>query len=134
MQLRNNSKKKEWYFFIKKTRVAIVLSLLIVILGYLSIKLIPQEIYPDTSSPMVYVTASYPGASPDVMESSVANILEAGLTGLENMEYMESECYDEGYSLTIYFKAGSNKDVNLLNVKNQLQEIDFQLKYVKFLD
>ena len=127
MQLRNNSKKKEWYFFIKKTRVAIVLSLLIVILGYLSIKLIPQEIYPDTSSPMVYVTASYPGASPDVMESSVANILEAGLTGLENMEYMESECYDEGYSLTIYFKAGSNKDVNLLNVKNQLQEIDFQL-------
>ena len=121
------SNKKDWYFFIKKTRVAIVLSLIIVVLGYICIKLLPQEIYPDTSTPVVYVSAQYTGASSSIMETTVANIIEAGLTGLDNLEYMQSECMDGYYSLSIYFKAGSNKDVNLLNVKNQLQEIDFQL-------
>ena len=126
MQL-NRSNKKDWYFFIKKTRVAIVLSLIIVVLGYICIKLLPQEIYPDTSSPIVYVSAQYNGASSSIMETTVANVIEAGLTGVDNLEYMQSECNDGYYYLTIYFKAGSNKDVNLLNVKNQLQEIDFQL-------
>ena len=119
--------KKDWYFFIRKTRVAIVLSLIILVLGYICIKLSPQEIYPDTSSPVVYVSATYNGASSSIMETTVANVIEAGLTGLDNLEYMESNCSDGYYSLSIYFKAGSNKDVNLLNVKNQLQEIDFQL-------
>lgn len=123
----NRSSKKDWYFFIKKTRVAVVLSLIIVVLGYLCIKLLPQEIYPDTSSPVVYVSTQYTGASSSIMETTVANIIEAGLTGLDNLEYMQSECEDGYYTLSIYFKAGSNKDVNLLNVKNQLQEIDFQL-------
>lgn len=119
--------KKDWYFFIKKTRVAIVLSLIIVVLGYISIKLLPQEIYPDTSSPVVYVSTEYTGASSSIMETSVATVIEAGLTGLENLEYMKSESGDGYYDLSIYFKAGSNKEVNLLNVKNQLQEIEFQL-------
>ena len=123
----NNSKKKDWYFFIKRTRIAIVLSLIILILGYLSVKRLPQEVYPDISSPVVYVDASYTGASASVMETSVASVIEAGLTGLDNVQYMESNCSDGSYSLSIYFKSGSNKDVNLLNVKNQLQEINFQL-------
>ena len=123
----NSGNKKDWYYFIKKTRVAIVLSLVIVVLGYICIKLLPQEIYPDTSSPIVYVSTQYTGASSSIMETTVANVIEAGLTGLDNLEYMKSTSGDGYYSLTIYFKAGSNKDVNLLNVKNQLQEIDFQL-------
>lgn len=123
----NRGNKKDWYFFIKKTRVAIVLSLIIVVLGYICIKMLPQEIYPDTSSPVVFVSAQYTGASSSIMETTVANVIEAGLTGLDNLEYMQSNCLDGYYSLSIYFKAGSNKDVNLLNVKNQLQEIDFQL-------
>lgn len=127
MGLNRNHTKKDWYFFIKKTRVAVVLSLIIVILGYISMKLLPQEIYPDTSSPMVFVSASYTGASSSIMETTVANVIEASMTGVENVQYMTSECSDGFYSLTLYFKAGSNKDVNLLNVKNQLQEITYQL-------
>ena len=126
MQISRNN-KKDWYFFIKKTRVAIVLSLIIVVLGYICIKRLPQEIYPDTSSPVVFVSAQYNGASSSIMETTVANVIEAGLTGLDNLEYMTSNCSDGYYSLSIYFKAGSNKDVNLLNVQNQLQEISFQL-------
>lgn len=127
MGYNNSYGKKDWYFFIKQTRFAVVLSLIIVILGYISMKLLPQEIYPDTSSPMVFVSASYTGASSSIMETTVANIIEPSMTGVENVQYMSSNCYDGYYSLTIYFKAGSNKEVNLLNVKNQLQEINFQL-------
>lgn len=119
--------KKDWYFFIKKTRVAVVLSLAIVILGYIAMKSLPQEIYPDTSSPQVFITASYNGASASIMETTVANIIEPSLTGIENISYMTSECQDGYYQATIFFKPGSNRDVNLLNVKNQLQEINYQL-------
>ena len=127
MIFNNSGRKKDWYFFIKRTRIAVVLSLIILLLGYLSVKRLPQEVYPDISSPVVYVTASYTGASASVMETSVASVIEAGMTGLENIQYMESNCGDGSYQLSIYFKSGSNKEVNLLNVKNQLQEIDFQL-------
>lgn len=123
----NANNKKDWYFFIKKTRVAVVLSLAIVILGYLAMKSLPQEIYPDTSSPQVFVSTAYNGASASIMETTVANIIEPSMTGIENLSYMTSECQDGFYSATIFFKPGSNKDVNLLNVKNQLQEINYQL-------
>ncbi len=119
--------KKDWYFFIKKTRVAIVLSLIIVILGYISMKKLSQEIYPDTSSPRVYVSASYTGASASIMETTVANVIEASMSGLEHIKYITSTCGDGYYDAEIFFNAGSDKDVNLLNVKNQLQEINFQL-------
>ena len=127
MLFSKTGRNKDWYFFIKRTRIAVVLSLIILLLGYLSVKRLPQEIYPDISSPVVYVSTSYTGASASVMESSVASVIEAGMTGLDNIQYMESNCGDGSYQLSIYFKSGSNKDVNLLNVKNQLQEIDFQL-------
>lgn len=119
--------KKDWYFFIRKTRIAIVLSLIIVILGYISMKKISQEIYPDTSSPRVYISASYTGASASIMETTVANVIEASMAGLEHIKYISSTCGDGYYSAEIFFNTGSDKDVNLLNVKNQLQEINFQL-------
>lgn len=119
--------KKDWYFFIKKTRVAVVLSLLIVVLGYLSMKSLPQEIYPDTSTPRVYISAGYTGASASVMETSVANVIESAMTGIEYIKYITSVCGDGYYSAELFFNTGSDKDVNLLNVKNQLQEISFQL-------
>ncbi len=119
--------KKDWYFFIKKTRVAIVLSLIIVILGYISMKKLSQEIYPDTSSPRVYISATYTGASASIMETTVANVIEASMSGLEHIKYIASTCGDGYYDAEIFFNAGSDKDVNLLNVKNQLQEINFQL-------
>ena len=114
--------KKDWYFFIKKTRVAVVLSLLIVVLGYLSMKSLPQEIYPDTSTPRVYISAGYTGASASVMETSVANVIESAMTGIEYIKYITSVCGDGYYSAELFFNTGSDKDVNLLNVKNQLQE------------
>ena len=86
-----------------------------------------QESYPDVTPPQVQVSASYQGASAEVIESSIATVLENKLNGVENMTYMTSTSYDGSYSLTLYFKVGSDKNVNLMNVQNRIQQVQSQL-------
>ena len=116
-------KKEDLYFFIKKPRFAVVISAFIVILGLLSLFGLQQEKYPNITPPQVTVTASYPGASASVIESSVASLLESQLNGVQDMIYMSSTSYDGSYSLNIYFKTGTNNNVNLMNVQNKLQQV-----------
>ncbi len=115
--------KKDLYFFIKKPRFAVVISALIVILGLLSLFGLQQEKYPNITPPQVTISASYPGASAAVIESSIASLLESQLNGVQDMIYMTSTSYDAAYSLTIYFKTGTDNDVNLMNVQNKLQQV-----------
>ncbi len=115
--------KKDLYFFIKKPRFAVVISTLIVILGLLSLFGLQQEKYPNITPPQVTITASYPGASAAVIESSIASLLESQLNGVQDMIYMSSTSYDNAYNLTIYFKTGTDNDVNLMNVQNKLQQV-----------
>lgn len=115
--------KKDLYFFIKKPRFAVVISAIIVILGLLSLFGLQQEKYPNITPPQVTISASYPGASASVIESSVASLLESQLNGVQDMIYMSSTSYDGAYSLTIYFKTGTDNDINLMNVQNKLQQI-----------
>ena len=116
-------KKEDLYFFIKKPRFAVVISALIVILGLLSLFGLQQEKYPNITPPQVTVTASYPGASAAVIESSIASLLESQLNGVQDMIYMSSTSYDNAYNLTIYFKTGTDNDINLMNVQNKLQQV-----------
>ena len=115
--------KEDLYFFIKKPRFAVVISAFIVILGLLSLFGLQQEKYPNITPPQVEVTASYPGASAAVIESSVASLLESELNGVKDMLYMSSTSYDGSYSLDIYFKTGTDNDVNLMNVQNKIQQV-----------
>ncbi len=119
--------KEKLFFFIRKPRFALVISVCIVILGIISILELKQESYPDVTPPQVRVSASYQGASAEVIESSVATILENKLNGVEDLTYMTSTSYDGSYTLTLYFKVGSNKDVNLMNVQNRIQQVLSQL-------
>ncbi len=116
-------KKEDLYFFIQKPRFAVVISAFIVIVGLLSLFGLQQEKYPNITPPQVTVTASYPGASAAVIESSVASLLESELNGVKNMLYMSSTCYDSSYSLDIYFKTGTDNDINLMNVQNKIQQV-----------
>ena len=116
-------KKEDLYFFIKKPRFAVVISLFIVILGVLSLCGLQQEKYPNITPPQVSVSASYPGASAAVIESSVASLIESELNGVQDMIYMSSTCYDASYSLDIYFKTGTDNNVNLMNVQNKIQQV-----------
>ena len=82
------------------------------------------EKYPNITPPQVVVSASYPGASAAVIESSVASILETQVNGVENMLYMTSTSYDEAYQLNVFFKVGTNKDINLVNTQNRLKQAE----------
>ena len=119
--------KEKLFFFIRKPRFALVISICIVILGLISILSLKQESYPDVTPPQVRVSATYQGASAEVIESSVATVLENKLNGVENMPYMSSTSTDGSYSLTIYFKVGTDKNINLMNVQNLIQRVQSQL-------
>ena len=122
--MEDNKKKNNLYFFIRKPRFAMVISIFITLVGLVSMFSLQLEKYPNITPPQVTVSASYPGASAAVIESSVASIIESQVNGVENMIYMSSTCYDETYQLNIFFKVGTNKDINLVNVQNRLQQVE----------
>ena len=122
--MEENKKKNNLYFFITKPRFAMVISIFITLVGLVSMFGLQLEKYPNITPPQVVVSASYPGASASVIESSVASILESQINGVENMIYMSSTCYDESYQLDIYFKVGTNKDINLVNVQNRISQVE----------
>lgn len=119
--------KDKLFFFIQKPRFALVISVCIVIVGLISYLGLKQESYPDVTPPQIQVTASYLGASAEVIESSVATVLENKLNGVENLTYMTSTSYDGSYTLTMYFKVGSDKNINLMNVNNRIQQVQSKL-------
>jgi len=107
--------------FIRRPKLAIVISLMIILAGIISLTTLPLEEYPSITPPQVIVNATYSGASADVITSTIAAPVELQLNGIENMLYMTSESDNGAYKLTIYFEVGSNSDMNLVNVQNQLQ-------------
>ncbi len=113
--------KQQENLFIKRPKLAIVISLAIILAGMLMIKLLPLEEYPSITPPQVVVTATYAGASSDVIESTIAAPVEAQLNGVENMIYMNSTSQNGQYKLTLYFRIGSDPDMAVVNVQNQLQ-------------
>lgn len=127
----NNEQKvtedKDLYFFIRKPRFAMVISIFITLLGIIAMAGLQLEKYPNITPPQIMVTASYPGASADVVESSVASVLESQINGVEDMLYMISTSSDESYQLQIYFKVGSDRNIDLVNVQNRIQQIQPKL-------
>jgi hydrophobe/amphiphile efflux-1 (HAE1) family protein len=115
------SDEKQGNIFIKRPKLAIVISLAILLAGILMIKSLPLEEYPSITPPQVVVSATYAGASSDVIESTIAAPVEAQLNGVENMIYMSSTSQNGSYKLTLYFEVGSDPDMAVVNVQNQLQ-------------
>lgn len=107
--------------FIKRPKFAIVISIAIVLAGLISMNTMPLEEYPMITPPQVVVGAAYPGASSDVVESTIAAPVEAQLNGVENMIYMTSSSQNGSYQLSLFFRIGSNPDMNVVNVQNRLQ-------------
>ena len=106
-------------FFIDRPRFAIVISLVITLAGLIALKGLPFEQYPTITPPQVIVSATYPGASSDVIESTVAAPLESAVNGVEDMLYMTSNSQNGSYKLSIYFKVGTNPDMAVVNVQNK---------------
>lgn len=107
--------------FINRPKLAIVISLVIMLAGMLLINTLPLEEYPSITPPQVVVSATYAGASSDVIESTIAAPVEAQLNGVEDMIYMSSTSQNGSYKLTLFFNIGSDPDMAVVNVQNKLQ-------------
>ena len=110
------SEEKQGNLFIKRPKLAIVISLAIMLAGILMIKTLPLEEYPSITPPQVVVSATYAGASSDVIESTIAAPVEAQLNGVQDMIYMSSTSQNGSYTLTLYFEVGSDPDMAVVNV------------------
>ena len=115
-------------YFINKPRFAGVISIVLVLLGIMAIVVLPVSQYPEITPPQIVVSATYPGASADVLVDTVAIPIENEINGVENMLYMESTSDDNGsYKLTITFNIGTNPDIAQVKVENRLQQVTSQL-------
>lgn len=108
-------------FFINRPIFAIVLSVLMLIAGAISYFQLPLSEYPQVTPPTVQVTASYPGANPQVIADTVASPLEQAINGVEGMMYMQSQMSTDGKMvLTISFEQHINADIAQIQVQNRV--------------
>lgn len=111
-------------FFITRPIFAGVLSLLIFILGAISLFQLPISEYPEVAPPTVIVTATYPGANPKTIAETVASPLEQTINGIENMLYMSSQSTANGVmTLTVTFKIGTELDLAQMQVQNRVAQV-----------
>ncbi|HEX4765802.1 MAG TPA: multidrug efflux RND transporter permease subunit [Lichenihabitans sp.] len=114
--------------FVDRPRLAIVIALIVTIAGGLALTRIPVAQFPDIVPPQVQVAATYPGASAQVVESAVAQPLEAQIVGVDQMLYMKSSSGNDGsYNLTVSFALGSDPNIDTVNVNNRVQTALSQL-------
>lgn len=111
--------------FIDRPILACVISVLILMLGLISLFNLPMEQYPDIAPPTVMVSTSYTGANAETVQKSVIVPLEEAINGVENMTYMTSTSTNNGSgSITVYFKQEIDPDMATINTKNRVSEAE----------
>ena len=107
--------------FIRRPRLALVISIVISIAGLIALSVIPVAQFPDIVPPQVQVTATYPGASAAAVEASIGQIVEGQVNGVERMIYMKSTSGGDGsYVLNVSFEVGVDADISTVNVTNRV--------------
>lgn len=108
--------------FIKRPVLTTVCTLLILLIGGISIPLLPINYLPDIAPIRISVTAPYPGADVDTMENTVTTTLEREINGVENMDYMTSQTYAGTSALSVFFPLNTDKNINQVNVQNRVAQ------------
>ncbi len=108
--------------FIERPRLAMVISIVIMIAGALCVTKTPIAEYPDVVPPTINVTATYPGASAQVIADTVAAPIETEINGVEDLIYYSSTSDNNGnFSLDITFRSGIDQDIAMVNVQNAVR-------------
>jgi len=115
-------------FFINRPNFAWVIAIFISLAGLFAIKSLPVSQYPDVAPPQVMITATYPGASAEVLNNSVASIIEEELNGAKGLLYFESASDSTGAAtITATFKPGTDPDLALVDVQNRIKRVEARL-------
>ena len=108
--------------FIKRPVLSTVISIVIVLLGFIGLATLPIEQYPDIAPPTVVVFTSYPGADAETVKNSVLAPLEESINGVEGMDYLSSSASSGSASIQVLFRQGMNPDMCAVNVQNRVQQ------------
>ncbi|MFP9430512.1 multidrug efflux RND transporter permease subunit [Enterobacter sp. LM3] len=115
-------------FFIERPVFAWVVALFIVLTGILSIPRLPVAQYPAVAPPGIIISVSYPGVSPDVMNTSVVSLIEREISGVDNLLYFESSSDTSGTaSITVTFRPGTDIKLAQMDLQNQIKIVEPRL-------
>ncbi|MCS3405559.1 efflux RND transporter permease subunit [Pantoea sp. B566] len=116
-------------FFIRRPVFAWVIALCIMLFGILSIRSLPVAQYPDVAPPQISVQATYTGASAETLESSVTQVIEQQLTGLDGLLYFSSTSTASTgqVKINVTFKQGTDPDIAQVQVQNKVQQAESRL-------
>lgn len=109
-------------FFIDRPVFAWVLAIVLMLVGAVSILKLPIAQYPPIAPPAVSITVTYPGASAETVQSTVVQVIEQQLSGIDHLLYFSSASNKDGsISITLSFEQGTNPDIAQVQVQNKLQ-------------
>lgn len=115
-------------FFIHRPKFAFVVSIVMMLAGFLCLSKMPVSEYPEVSPPTISVRMNYAGASAEELAQVVAAPVEENLIGMDDLLYFYSSCTNDGsYSLTLIFATGTNDDMAMVNVSNAIKQVESRL-------
>ena len=110
--------------FIRRPRLALVLSIVLTLAGVMALLSLPVKLYPDIAPTRIQVAFSYPGASAKVLEEVVVRPLEEQINGVEGMDYIESSANSNGFgTVTVTFGAHADADMAQIYVQNRVARV-----------
>ena len=108
--------------FIKRPVLSTVISIAMVLLGFIGLASLPIEQYPDIAPPTVAVYTNYPGADAETVKNSVITPLEESINGVEGMDYISSTASAGSAQISVLFRQGMNADMCAVNVQNRVSQ------------
>ena len=118
-------------FFIERPIFAWVVAIVIMLAGLLALRALPISQYPQIAPTTVQISANYPGADAQTVENSVTKVIEQGMTGVDNLQYMTATSTSTGNAqITLTFNSQADPDVAQMQVQNKLQLVTRQLPSV----